>query len=193
MQGSAIMKWIKPADQGENSSLIANAGLSIIKTSIDLNAKMDKFIKEHERWKAKDIKRKEELNKEFALPVLAPTANPSKDLKKAIANQQNNSDNYIQEFAAYKRRMQIAHQQKIDMDITLQTYKKQLDAINAGNRVVSSLNEIQFQLQLASQLSKTLKSTEELNKVSSLLEDKRINKVLADLDEDMKELNELLY
>lgn len=184
------MKWIKPADQSENTSLIANAGLSIIQTSIDLNAKMDKFIKEHEKWKAEDMRRKEELNREFTPPIFNPTANSNENLKKAVVNQQNNSDNYIKEFATYKRRMQIAHQQKIDMDIALQTYKKQLDTINAGKRVVSPLNKIQSQLQLANQLSETLESTEE--PTSSLLEDKRINKVLADLDEDMKELNELL-
>lgn len=191
------MKQIDPTNGGENSSLLANVGLDIVQTSIDLNHKMNEFIQEHEKWKAEDSRRKKELDDRFLAPTLASTntkVNPHEKLRAKLIEQQNNCENCIKEFADHKNRMKMAQKQKIEMDVTLETYKKQLDAINASKRVVSPLNEIQNQLQLEErELSRVLQGVEEPNKEQPLTEDNRINKILADLNEDMKELNDLLY
>ena len=184
---------IETINQGENSSLLANVGLDIVQAGIDLNTKMNKFLQEHTKWKAEDFKRKREIDNKFAtIRFIQPKnkRNTNERLRRVLTEQQAHCENNIREFTNHKHRIRMAQKQKKEMDISLEIYKKQLDAINGSKRIVSPLNEIQ---RLLENNNRVLKGIKEPNKELPPSKNDRINKILADLDKDMKELNELLY
>ena len=171
---------------------MSNGRFDVFQESMNLSMKIDQFIKDHKKWRAeyKNVKRDTKIN----IPVYRRNRRKSNEgLRRVLTDAKKRCDNSILDFANNKRRIQEAQKQKIDMDMSLIVYKKQLENINASKQVVSPLDDLEEQLKIETdKLSKALNVDDKLSARRPNVGDEKINKILSDLDKDMNELNELL-
>eukprot|EP00826_Nyctotherus_ovalis_P004799 TRINITY_DN11062_c0_g1_i1.p2 TRINITY_DN11062_c0_g1~~TRINITY_DN11062_c0_g1_i1.p2 ORF type:complete len:225 (+),score=66.55 TRINITY_DN11062_c0_g1_i1:77-751(+) len=202
------IKKNKGESSEENSrpeSFTTNVGFGTIQESLDLNTEIDQFIKDHEKWK-KEYAQKQKLQAQSVKPAVLPKKSKKEEknwIKNELIELSKKCENNIKEFASHKVEIEKIQQQKLNMDAKLTISQKALENRDAVKEMISPLDELQSKLELeAGELSDILKPgqtkpnssiTEKMTTTEEQsAEDNKVSKILADLDQDMKELDELL-
>ena len=188
----------------KSESFTTNVGFGTIQESLDLKGEIDQFLKEHEKWK-KDYAEKQQLQAQSIKPAVVKKKSDKKEknwIKDELIEISRKCENNIKQFASQKVEMEKLQQQKFNMDVKLTLSQKALENRDEIKEMVSPLDELKNQLELeAGELTELLNQTNIKTNSSSantkteetpLAGDNKISKILADLDEDMKELDELL-
>eukprot|EP00826_Nyctotherus_ovalis_P032159 TRINITY_DN25963_c0_g1_i2.p1 TRINITY_DN25963_c0_g1~~TRINITY_DN25963_c0_g1_i2.p1 ORF type:complete len:199 (-),score=50.72 TRINITY_DN25963_c0_g1_i2:155-751(-) len=184
-------------------SFTANVGFGAIQENLNLKSEIDQFLENHEKWK-KEYAQRQKLQElpikviKLEVPVEEPDESRNNKIKDELIELSRKCEGDIKEFALHKVEIEKLQQQKLTMDTKLTLSQKALENREAVEEMVSPLNELQGQLEFeADKLSGILSQPPNDNSIadtkeSTLPEDKKVSKILADIDEDMKELDELL-
>ncbi len=210
--GSAAAITVTSCKQLDYSNLTTtHIGFATIQESMDLNNEMDEFIKNHQKWKAEYAERQKTLQEKLAhappvpVPVKKVPDEASEQMRKELWEVSKRCGADIKELESTKSKMLEMQRQKAEIDKKLQLSQKALENKGEVQKLVSPLDELQSQLNFeADELAEILKPDKKANsgttavaapaaaKTESEKADPKVAKILADLDQDMKELDELL-
>jgi len=194
----------------DSTTMTSNIGFSTIQESLNLTTEMDNYIKDLQKWKkdyAENEKKQEKEAEQEKLAKRPKQPTPSKafseekeKMEKELVEVNAKCDAEVKEITASKAKMLEIQRQKEEIDKKLSISQQNLESKNATKQVTSSLDELQSQLKF---------DTEEMSSLVSKIgiEDKavgagkaeenkagdgKVSKILAELDQDMKELDDLL-
>eukprot|EP00826_Nyctotherus_ovalis_P018255 TRINITY_DN15444_c0_g1_i1.p1 TRINITY_DN15444_c0_g1~~TRINITY_DN15444_c0_g1_i1.p1 ORF type:complete len:187 (+),score=37.82 TRINITY_DN15444_c0_g1_i1:94-654(+) len=182
---------------GNKSKDVDSEPISTINTVKEINElgnEIDLFIKQHEQWK-KQIMTAKELPIEVHEPAIVQSDNFNRGqkVKEELIEMSEKCGDRIREFNKARKELEKLQEQKVDMDRQLELYKQKVETKKVTKEIISPLNDLQTKFKTeAYELSKLLKGNENSTEATTTAGDKRVAKLLLDIDKDMQELDLLL-